>query len=35
MNVGVANDMSFLTLIAGASLPVQMVMVMEFQIILI
>jgi len=27
MNVGVANDMSFLTLIAGASLPVQMVMV--------
>ncbi|MES2012401.1 MAG: protein TolQ [Pseudomonadota bacterium] len=27
MNVGVANDMSFFTLIAGASLPVQMVMV--------
>lgn len=27
MNVGVANDMSFITLIAGASLPVQMVMV--------
>lgn len=27
MNVGVANDMSFFTLIAGASLPVQLVMV--------
>ena len=27
MNVGVANDMSFFTLILGASLPVQMVMV--------
>lgn len=27
MNVGVANDMSFITLIAGASLPVQIVMV--------
>ena len=26
MNVGVANDMSFFTLIAGASLPVQGVM---------
>ncbi len=27
MNVGVANEMSFLTLIMGASLPVQLVMV--------